>query len=596
MFMPFSRAVWAAALVLGAAMRLHGQETPANTSPSDLSNNSNAPQSDLPVVLEDFTVTGNRPALAAARWQYSRIPGFEILSSATESVTRDMVRDFNEFVFALNLVAPQLRQQNPFPVTMIICGDAAQYRELMSTDPSHPTLGGFLFGPDRSVILVNAQMQLLKRADGTTETAAEADRRFRRLSSGRLREDYLRFLFGRMQPAMPGWFRQGITHIYAELQISETEVTVGRVDALGYSQSPVNSTSTPLSQRVGIPKLYNNNGVITAQSTNPPTAPSGAIPLPTQSLISLAELLESSRPSGPQISQWVRQSELFVSWGLFGDLGRHSEQMRTFVERLRHEPPSEAVFRECFQLSYAEALQALRAHAEIARVKYFGVHAQKGQKLPRPAPAEVRLATTTETARLKAEVHSLAGRNFEARQELIREYRRGSQDPALLAALGVADLEAGEKARAQQFLEAAYARQDRTPRACLALARLRFQEHLARRTSSEEKLLTGQVKNVLEPVIAALTTTPLLEGYSLAAEVWLAAEPAPTEPQLRGLISGVQLAPYDPDLVYRVAAIAVRCQHGSAKSLIDLGLKNAQTASQRERLEQLARTLTPEKA
>lgn len=606
MFMPSSRAVWAAALVLGAVMRLLGQEKPVNEKPVKPPSSFRT-ESELPTVLENFTVTATRPALEAARWNYSRIDGFEILSSAPENVTRELVRDFNEFVFALHLLSPQLRLQYPLPVTMVICGDIAQLRELVSG--SRPSQGSsslthFFHGTDRSLILLNAQAQPLKRANGTIETAEEADRRVRLLYSKRARGDYLRFLLSRVSPALPEWFQQGAADLYADMRILDDEIAVGRAPAFTLPNRP---EKAPLSQSVGMmrlsdgdspnPSLQRHPGVAGHENRSGNTEASSrkdAAPFLDSAALPLAELFGPAQQGRDRIL-WRMECQTFVHWGLHGDNGRHARQMAAFVERARFEPPSEALFRDCFQMSYAEGWQALRTHIEITRAKYFGLRAEKGQKLPRPAPATVRPATPSEIARLKAEAHELAGRPNEARAELIRAYRRGERDVELLAALGLSDLSAGETARARQFLEAATAQHTRQARAHLALAHLRFDECLARRVQPTDKLAPHQMRSILEPLVAALALAPITEGYSLAAEAWLLADAAPSHAQLQGLISGVQLAPRDQELVLRVATLAVNAGDESAPALIALGLKYSASEMQRRRLEALRPTVPPRK-
>ncbi len=605
--MPLFRAVWATALILGAAMRLVGQEKPAPEKPVEPPSNIRAGV-ELPTVLEDFTVTASRPALQSARWNYSRIDGFEILSSAPEKVTRELVQDFNEFVFALHLISPQLRLQHPLPVTMVICGEASHFRELSSggREPQgHGSLSRFFHGPDRSLILLNAQAQPLKRADGTIETGEEADRRVRLLYPKRARGDYLRFLLSRVSPALPAWFQEGAAGLYADLRILEDEIAIGRAPGFALPAGP---GKAPLSQRAGMmrlsdrdapnPALQSHAGVAGNESSrghSEPDSRQDAAPFRDSAALPLAQLFGPAPQSRDRVL-WTLECLAFVHWGLHGDNGRHAAPMAAFVERSRYEPTSETLFRDCFQMSYDEGWQALRTHIEFTRAKYFGLRAEKGQKLPRPAPATVRPATPSEIARLKAEAHELAGRPAEARAELIRAYRHGEKDAELLAALGLSDLSAGETARARQFLEAATAQHTRQARAHLALARLRFDECLARRAHPGDKLAPHQIRSILEPLIGGLALAPITEGYSLAAEAWLLAEESPSHAQLQGLISGVQLAPRDQELALRVATLAVNAGDESAASLIALGLKYSATDAQRRRFEVLSQRLAPRKS
>lgn len=579
MQVPLFRAVWATALIFGAMVRLSGQ-TPdsASAPPASTSVASTELGFHLPVQLDEFNVEAARLELDTEHWYYARVEGIEVISSATEGRTKWLAEELQRLTFALDQVAPGLRPRKSGPLAIIICrreDEFSRLRPKIASDEDRiaDTVG--FRNAHKALLLINQRPTL-----PWPEIDAGPDdinaRLLYRESSQRLQYDLLYYLFlDFQQPELPVWLREGLARIYSNIRITDESMSVGRLGGGGAI------TGTPDSR-------YFNAALVENQL------------LPMQTLF-------DSRPSGrpstdaslkiisrsePAAATWATQCEAFVHWGLYGDLGRHEKQFQRFVSRLRREPLSEALFQECFQLSFKDALFALRAHIDNTRSKYDGVRSGKGQKIQFPPHPQVRDATPAEVARLKACAHALAGRPEEARTILVRAYKKGEREPDLLADLGLSDLDLGEKDRARQFLEVAAARRSRVPRAYVELARLRFAEVLARRSHAEEKLLPHQVRSVIDPLGIALTLQPQAAAYALAAEVWSLSDTLPNAEQFEGLKVGVKLDPRNHDLLYRVASLATEAGFvADARTLIELGEKTARDDIQRSRFVALAARL-----
>src|SRR6187549_2172447 len=93
------------ALLLGPV--LYAQEKPASAEPV--------------VELPKFVVTDSRELPQPEAWRYAVIPGFEILTNASDRATQRLLRDFGMFRQALAVVWP-IPQRISQTTSLIICG------------------------------------------------------------------------------------------------------------------------------------------------------------------------------------------------------------------------------------------------------------------------------------------------------------------------------------------------------------------------------------------------------------------------------------------------------------------------------------------
>src|SRR5829696_8133379 len=77
---------------------------------------------DQPVVeLPKFIVTDSRELPQPESWRYATIPGFEVLTNASDRATQRLLRDFGMFRQALGHVWP-VPQRVSQTTALIICG------------------------------------------------------------------------------------------------------------------------------------------------------------------------------------------------------------------------------------------------------------------------------------------------------------------------------------------------------------------------------------------------------------------------------------------------------------------------------------------
>ncbi len=517
-----------------------------------------------PIDLPKYTVTAGRELPPPEEWFYARIEGFEVLSNASAAATRRLLHDFQRFGQALNLLWPGMRPTGTAGVSLIICGRKEKFEEFLPAalqQGERATTSFHVRTREQATLVLDFQTKTLnlvsvENLPGAPAAAAVApgdlDPAGASAESGpdpgvavdafqQLKREYLRYLLAGRPTPPPAWLAEGLAQLCMNMRITETEISVGRVE------NP-NEVSDP--------------GVGRAGARQPAEDRDFNAALARVALLPMAEMFavasDSATAQNPLNSVWAKQCYAFVHWGLYGDFGRHKKAFASFLARWEREPPSEELFKDCFKIGYAGMQQALRTHIEFTRAQFDGIRPGKGQKIAFPAAPVVRSATEAEVGRLKGDALTLAGHPVAARVILINAYRRGERDPGLLAALGLAELTAGETDRARKFLEAAAAGKAVRPRAHVELARLRLAAAQARPEAADGKLSAAQVAGVLEPLRLARSQPPALAAtYELLGAAWSASETAPTAAQLELLREGLRLFPQEPALRARFEKLTV---------------------------------------
>jgi len=535
------------------------------------------------IALPPFLVEEKAQSLP---WHYAEVAGLEVLSSCPERLTRDLVANHHRLHALLGeLVPPALQLKMSGPQTLLFV-DSAQLpptsqevvakMALTAVDQQRldntvvPIDDGRLRRrppPPRYTFLPN--LRLWDR-DGQALFAVVRASEFdpNRVA---LTPDYVAYVLRHRLPALPAWYISGVLTLFGRARFSEDALTLERLDWLSASGS----------------------------------AALQAGPVANRALLPLADFfageLSASDPAlGEGLSLWQAQAALFVRWGLAGRDAPRRAALTTFVTRAAVEPVTEALFRECFGIDYATARAQLTEYLPEAMRERLPLRPAQRPRLP---DYSVRPATDVQVARVKGDWERLeiayVRTHFptltekyaeQARRTLRRAYDDGSRDPQLLAVLGLCEIDAGNDAGARTFLEEAAARAPSLrPRARYELARLRFAALRAPSAGPAAGLTLEQVGTVLTPLLATREQDPpLVEVYTLIAEVWAASIQAPTREQLAVLEAGVRLFPRHSELVHRTAELNLRHGHSdTARWLITLGLTLAPDAATRTRFEVL---------
>lgn len=578
--------------LLFAASGLRAQPTPAAAEPV--------------VELPKFVVTDNRELPPPESWRYGTIPGFEVLSNASEKGTQRLLRDFDMFRQALGHVW-QIPQRAGAATTLIICGRGAKFDQFVPAGKlNHETAFASLFLKQggQSAIVIDLEATTLNvlnldaasdpGTDGGT-VSVEHDKQLYR--------EYVRYLLSQNETRLPAWFEEGLSQIIMKMQFDKRWIEFAKLE-------DPNTVSTQAAM------IAEMNASITAEDPNAATfagAPAEDRDFPAalrrRALIPLEKFFAVTHDSPEATNtlgnnRWGKQAYAFVHMCLYGYKGKYQKQFMTFLSRAAREPVTEALFKECFrfpgkngtfkEMSFNDMLMEIRSYCDFTVYEAKLFKAKEDVIIPPPLLV-MRDATQSEIGRIKGEAMVLAGHTKAARAELIAPYIRGERDPYLLAALGLYELKNGEADRARKFLEAAVAAKAKRQEAALELAKLRYNDALAKPAGKGGQFSVAQTNAVLEPLLLVRRQAPPMPGlYDLAGDAWLRSEAKPVKDDAMLLIEGAQLFPTRLKLVYRAALFANEVNElQAAHALADHGIRYANDAAGKKRFEELKASLPP---
>ncbi len=512
------------------------------------------------VELPKFEVVDTRILPKPESWRYAEVPGFEILSNASERETKRFIRDFLLLQTALEVLMPGLtRAKSAVPTAIIVVGRGNHFEQFTPSRDTEATYSRntlFLENAERGAIVLDFALQELRHADGATE---EADT-YRAFYT-----EYFRHLVRRSAGHMPEWFEEGLVQVMSSIDFSRRTIEFGRIGD-GFGGLKPGDFNVILSQGGA-----NGKGM---------------------ALMSMDKMF-TGKPKGQGLRAWRAQCYAFVHLCLYGMNKKYQAGFLKFVQRLNDEPPTEALFKECFQKTYKQMAIEIRGYSEFTVHNYVRMNAKKGEELPEPPPVNMTQAPDAVVGRLKGEVFQLGGHAGPARNALIAPYVRGERDPRLLAALGLDELLAGNDERARKFLEAAAAGGVDRARAWLELARMRYADVRAKPAGPNGTLDAKQREAVLTPLLKAREQPPPMRAvYAMIADLWSNTMESPSREQFGVVIEGAQKFPRDAALILQVSLLAARRGFAQeALALAEHGLKIARNESERERFGMLTQAL-----
>lgn len=546
-------------------------------------------------------------------WRYAKLPGMEFLSCTDQLTTAELI----ERIYNLNqqldaFVPPQLRVNLVVPTSFVFFGEGQEPVDLQKmvaavrqsqADAKPGTaealtihyLPNFRFWEQDEM----AVFFVVK------DDAAGA-------GSVHLSPDYVRYTMENRTPALPRWFIDGMMALYPG-----TSLQVEPVTSHFFTASSETAPIQPYrSVSVRLPRWmfgFKTSGAFIRsdgwKTKIPPISVLFAAPPargdgwpgtdPT--------LLTRADGRNAQFIDWWSESALFIHWALHRRDGKARAAFWKFVERASVEPVTEGMFHEYFGLNYAEMKQTLIDYLPDAVTAVVQLEVQASSAMP---AVELYGATPTQISRIKgnlerleiayvqAKYPALADKYLaQARRTLQRAFDRGDRDTGLLEALGLCECDAGNDARARQFLELAVEAQAVRPRVYYELARLRYQ--LLRTKNADAKFNADQTAGLLRLLSAARShPPPINQVYELIASVWLQSAVAPSRENLAVLDEGLRLFPQNLRLIYFSAVLqASRGFNAEATRLINLGLQLAPEGAERSRLLKLqsALAVTPPK-
>lgn len=534
------------------------------------------------VELPKFYVTDVRELPPPEPWRYTTLPGFEIISSASDRATQRLLRDFALFREALRIVWP-LPETMDNPVLLILCGKDRQFAAFLpprsTGTPDVARASVFLKGRSRDAIVINMGSPVINllSLEGDDPASGEDLSHFSVDYNKQLYREYVRYMLSRSQPEPPAWFEEGMAQIVMAMKFDPKFIEFGKVEE-GNTVSAAAGALARMNQMAAA-----SSGA--AEFDGPPAATAPAEDrdfnnaLSHRALMPMRDLLavpheapEAQNPLGN--NRWAKQCYAFVHLGLFGENHRYQKAFTQFLIRSSREPATEAMFKECFGMSYRDMNIVLRGYIEYTNYRSKEYRIKQGQ-LPVPASIPLRDATESEVGRIKGQALLMAGHPNAAKNEFIAPYVRGERDPQLLAALGAAEHTAGHDDRARKFLLAAVAGKTSDPNAYVELARFRYADAVASPAGGNGHFSEAQAADIASLLLTARTLPPPdVATYELLADTLANRVTPPTPAEVAPLLQGVQLFANHLRLVYLTAVLCADAKLTEpAQSLVEHGLK-----------------------
>ncbi len=531
--------------------------------------------------LPQFTVHGRADIPESDAWLYGSLPGFEVLSTASDRRTRRLLQEFRLFDEGLRVVWPIPRAVPARPVLLIVCGRGADFARFEAGTKPPPRGTGratrWLQGGAQTAFVVDVATQSLDLAmpnvamesaltggtrrsptgedeeeEGTTALGDSFAEEGLSVDGGQqLCREYVRYLLSRNEPRMPPWLEEGLAQIFMGMKVTPRTITFARL--------------TPSSQ---VP--VDVEGDFNAALRN-------------RSLLSLGDFFAVARTSPLAEhaigSAWAKQAQAFVHLGLYGRKGRFRPAFLQLVERASRAPVTEAVFRECFGFGFKRMEMELREHVELPQFDYFKFSLKSGSELGGEAIGPLRDATPDEVGRMLGDALALADERTAALRELRLAYARGAREARFLAALGNAELAGGSASRGRELLEKAVAARVDRSEAHVALVQAR----LAEITGELDAAHTAALLRVLFD--ARRDASPSAAVYRLMGVVWTHSQVTAAPANLEVLYEGLAQFPGDADLACSLAGLEIRLGHqGEARKLVAVGLRTVADENLRARL------------
>jgi hypothetical protein len=537
-------------------------------------------QFDPVVALPAYTVTDARDLPPPEAWRHAEIPGFEILSNASDRETKRLIQDFQLFNQAIGVVWPSLLGRSPTPVSIILCGRGDKFKTFVpktaDAGPAQGMASLFLRNNERSAIVVDLQTRELSLSGLETELNAsgvENNGSIEVDAYKQLYREYVHSLLARTTPRLAAWLEEGLAQLLMGMKVSPTLIEFAKLD-------DPNTVSIQQANAAQLNALAAADGDTAAPLTAAAEDRDFNAALQRTRLMSFPEMfaVKHDDPIARNSigSKWAKQSTAFVHMCLYQTGQRFQKGFVTFIQRSAKEPVTEPMFKECFGIGYKDMLLELRGYLDFTNYKSLGWSSKKGEGLGEATPLVLRDASDAEVGRIKGEAMLLADLKEPARIALITPYTRGERDPRLLAALGLYERSVDHTDRARKFLEAAAAGKVVRPLAHLELARMRFQ--VAQIAASPEASFTSaQTAEISAPLLVARLQPPSMpEVYELLGDVYARSVDDP-KPEIMGMLfEGVNLFPRRLALVYRTTLLCLRLKEfKGAAALIEHGLRTS---------------------
>jgi hypothetical protein len=581
------------------------------------------------VELPPYVVSAMR--VQKSLWRYAALPGFEVLTRASEDDTYWLLDALRRGQWLEDhVLPPEWLHAAPVPYTVII--DDADLDKIRSTE-MHAEPIVFREPPDAfswGIPTVNLWTNHFQASDSDT-FALNAN--VRDVDTGTRAYGWVSIeRLARCAPALPPWllsglldeqfgfFREGFTPLVGpdpnEIRTSfrPNSTDIRRVVGPGTLWLSIGETKR-LQEMIAQDKRNGRSHEVKIETKIP--------------LLPLSQLLADPIPTDENRMLWKSEAALFVRWGISGaesTVPRLKDQFVRFVERARREPVTEAMFTECFGVGFAAVEAALDAY--LRRVIAQPISFDPGFPTAFPS-SKTRRATADQIGRILGDWLRMQSRSSReqdpemsgqllnaAGQMLVRAYRIDNglppdadptggaaavertsdakpgervvtlqplkvaapriHDPDLLGTFGLYEHDAGHDEEARGYLERAARGGAVRPQARIVLAQLRYAEALEKPAGPDGKFSAPQAAYILERLEEALRVAPNLDVHLVVVNTWYRCAEKPPHLDLTRMADAAALYPRYTALAYRTAELCLisgECE--LAGRLADQGLKFA---------------------
>jgi hypothetical protein len=557
------------------------------------------PAADPVVELPKFVVTDDRLLPPPESWRYAEMPGFEILTNASDRSTQRLIKDFNMFKEALSIVWP-IPTRTTVPTSLILCGKGGKFDSFLppadKSGVDRATASRFLRNKDQTAIVIDLEATTLNvlAVDTANDAATGTDSNIISVDHDKqLYREYVHYLLSGGEQKLPPWLEEGMAQIIMAMKVDPKFIVFGELE----DPNTVSASQGAVMAANALTAADDPDGAQLAGAPAEDRDFNAA--LRRRALLSMDKLFgmaadspEALNPLGNNI--WAKQCYAFVHMCLYGRNKMYQKPFATFLQRLNKEPASETLFKECFKMDYKKMQLELRGYIDFSDYKRMEFTLKKGDSLGGGPALVLRDATQAEVGRIKGEALVLAGYNDKAKIELTAPYIRGERDPQLLAAIGLYDRVNGEEKRGRTMLEAAVKAGTTRSQAYYEVARYRFADALAK-PGEKDRFSNEQVKAILAPLTAASKLRPALpEIFELMADTWSRSPVLPTKDEMKLMIAATQAFSTRLRMIFIVADLAKQTDMlDVAHPLADYGIRVAPDPKTRARFEQLKASLPP---
>jgi hypothetical protein len=526
--------------------------------------------SDAVVELPPFVVA---ESAIQPTWRYVEMPGVQILSSCAPRITQDFADSYYRVLQLLGKFVPEnLRLQTAMPQTII----------LVSEEQDHVTrevTAAMLRYADVREVRQAATEDLIRAGGGSGKKRAGGDRprspqavekfelrflpnlrlwdaganlTFTILREGEfdhrnlsLTAEYLRFLLEQRTPPLPRWFVEGMMTLYSNAILHQDAAVFSRVVWISEEETDF------LRKNAAFNPLAPLRNIFTPPPTDDPR-----------------ELARRRREDPLQAAIFIRWAIDPLNYPRAPKRSFPKEALWNFVDRTSRAPLTDEVFAECFKLDFKTVNEPLRLYFFQAAI-WSSFRLKPGLDF-KPFETKVRLATPAEIGRIRGDWERIAVSyvakkhpqfveqySEQAKKTLAKAHAKDPQDPQLLAVMGLMEVEAGNDAAAQTFLEAAIAANVIRPRAYYELARIRFETALFdAATGNDRALHPDKIAEMMQLLGKAREQAPpLAQVYQLHARILRRLSSPPGQVDLAVLDAGRRFFPNDASLDSEVEAL-----------------------------------------